>query len=68
MGDFPDVLSDFLSKNMRVQWDPMSIRFKEGVSFSPFRVTRCWQLPLHMKANRKDLLADLEMKGVLGRL
>ncbi len=68
MGDFPDVLSDFLSKDMRVKGDPMSIRFKEGVSFSPFRVTRCRQVPLHMKDDADALLADLEMKGVLGRL
>ncbi len=66
MGDFPDVPSDFLSKDMGVKGDPMSIRFKEGVSFSPFRVTRCrHQVPLHMKDKADALLADLEMKGVL---
>ncbi len=32
MGDFPDLLSDFLSMDMRVKGDPMSICFKEGVS------------------------------------
>ena len=30
MGDFPDVLSDFLSKDMRVKGDPMSIHSKRG--------------------------------------
>ncbi len=68
MGNFPDVLSDFLSKDMRVKGDPMSIRFKEGVSFSPFRVTWCQQVPLHMKDEADALLADLKLKGVLGRL
>ncbi len=34
MGDFPDVLSDFLSKDKRVKGDPMSICFKEGASLS----------------------------------
>ncbi len=64
MGDFPDVLSNFLSKDMRVKGDPISISFKEWVSFSPFRVTRCRQRPRHMK----DETADLEQKEVLGRL
>ncbi len=68
MGDFPDVLSDFLSKDMKVKGDPLSIRFKEGVSFSPFWVSRCRQVPLHMKDKADALLSDLEMKGVLGRL
>ena len=56
MFKFHDVLSDFLSKNMRVKRDPMSIGFKEGVSFSPFRDTRCRQVPLHMKADADTLL------------
>ena len=68
LGDFPDVLSDFLSKDMRVKGEPMCIRFKEGVSFSPFRVTRCRQVPLHIKDEADALLADLDQKGVLGRL
>ena len=46
----------------------MSIRFKEGVSFLPFRVTRCRQVPLHMKDETIALLADLEQKGVFGWL
>ncbi len=65
MGNFPDVLSYFLSKDMRVKGDPMSIRFKERVSFSPFWVTRCRQVPLHMKDEADALLADLEQKGRL---
>ncbi len=65
LGNFPDVLSNFLSKDLRVKGDPMSICFKEGVSFLPFRVTRCRQVPLHMKDEADALLADLEQKGVL---
>ncbi len=68
LGDFPDVPSDFLNKDMRVKGEPMWIRFKRGVSFPPFRVTRCRQVPLHMKDEADALLADLEEKGVLGRL
>ncbi len=68
LGDFPDMLSDFLSKDMRVKGEPMRIRLKEGVSFSPFWVTRCRQVPLHMKDEADALLTDLEQKGVLGRL
>ncbi len=68
LGDFPDVRSDFLSRDMRVKGEPMRICLKEGVSFSPFRVTRCRQVPLHMKDEADALLADLEQKGVLGRL
>ncbi len=62
LGDFPDVLSDHLSKDMRVKGEPMSICFKDGVSFSPFRVTRCRQVPLHMKGEADTLLEDLEQK------
>ena len=46
----------------------MCIRFEQGVLFSPFRVTRCRQVPLYMKDEADALLADLEQKGVLGRL
>ena len=30
MGDFPDVLSDYLSKDLRVKGEPMNIKFREG--------------------------------------
>ena len=66
--DFPKVLSNYLSNDIGVNGDPMSIRFKEWVSFLPFRVTRCHQVPLHIKDESDALLADLDLKGVLGRL
>ncbi len=68
LGNFPDVPTDFLSKDIRVKGEPMCICFKEGVSFLPFRVTRCRQGPLHMKDEADTLLADLGQKGVIGRL
>ncbi len=66
--NFPDVLCDFLSKDMRVKGDLMSIHFKEEVYFSLFRIIRCRQVPLHMKDEADALFAELEQKGVLGRL
>ncbi len=68
MGDFPDVLSDYLSKDLRVKGEPMNIKFREGAEFTPIKVSMCRQVPLQMKDDADALLADLEDKGVLGRL
>ena len=54
--DFPKVLSNYLSNDIGVNGDPMSIRFKEWVSFLPFRVTRCRQVPLHIRMRRTPCL------------
>ena len=67
MGDFPDVLSNYLSKDMRVKGKPMNIKFTGGAEFTTFKVSRCRQVPLHIKGDADALLADLEENGVLRR-
>ncbi len=57
------LLSDYLSKDMRVKGEPMNIKFKDEAEFTPFKVSRCRQVPLHMKDNADALLTDLEEKG-----
>ncbi len=37
LGDFPDMLSDFLSKDIRVKGEPICIRIKKGALFLSFR-------------------------------
>ncbi len=60
MRDFLDVLSDYFSKDMRVKGEPMNIKFKEGAEFTPCKVSKCCQVPLHSKEDDDAVLANFK--------
>ena len=66
--DYADVLSDYLQPSMRMKGEPCSIKFKKGLTYTPFKVLNARPIPLHMRSKADKLLEELIEKEVIDRV
>ena len=66
--DYAYMLNDYLQPSMRMKREPCSIKFKKGLTYTPFKVLNACPIPLHMCSKADKLLEELIEKEVIGRV
>ena len=52
---------------MKLKGDPCSIKFKKGLTYTPFKVLNARPIPLHMRSKADKLVEELIEKEVIAK-